>query len=72
MKKTTITDPRNARAAIASLIAEGWQIDLPKLHREITGGLTDHDWLTMANGCLDYVMNALDAEKVIPISRFRK
>lgn len=72
MKEKRITNHIKAQAAIAFLIAEGWQLDLHKMHSEIPGGLQPQDWIDIANGCLDHVMNALAEDKVIPIARFRK
>jgi hypothetical protein len=72
METKKITDPVRAQAAIAFLISEGWQIDLAALNKEIPGGLTPADWLRIANGCLDYCMDRLAEDKVVPIGRFRK
>lgn len=72
MKENKITDKINAQAAIAYLISEGFGIDLHTINKTIPGGLTDQDWLNIANGCRDWVMNRLAEGKVIPIARFRK
>lgn len=72
MKENKITDPVKAQAAVAYLISQGWGIDLATINREIPGGLQPEDWLRIANVCMSYCMDALAAEKVIPIGRFRK
>lgn len=72
MKEQKITDPTKAKAAVAHLLSEGWKIDLHALNKDIPGGLNDQDWLGIANGCMDAVMNELAKDKIIPIARFRR
>lgn len=72
MTEARITDPVKAQAAVAYLIAEGWQMNLHELHKSIPGGLQPQDWLALANGCMDFVMNKLAEDKVIPIARFKR
>lgn len=72
MVKSEITDPTKAQAAIAYLISEGWKIDLHELKTTLPGGLQAQDWLDIANKCLDFVMDRLAEDKVIPISRFKR
>ena len=71
MQVQTFRDPMKAKAAIAHLISEGWRIDLHEANQKVEGGLKDADWLAIANGCLDHVMNELAKDKVIPIARFK-
>ena len=72
LKENKIVDPTKAKAAIAYLISEGWGIDLHGIAKTIPGGLTDSDWLEMANGCMAHVMNELAKDKVIPLAKFQR
>jgi hypothetical protein len=72
MDKVQFKDPKKAQAAIAFLIAEGWGIDLAKLNKELPGGIQDKDWLAIANGCLNWCLDRMAEDKIIPIEQFSK
>lgn len=72
MERKKITDPVRAQAAVAYLIAEGWKIDLEAINKQLPGGLQSQDWLSIANGCMDYCFEVMAKEKVVPIMSYLK
>jgi hypothetical protein len=72
LRERQFTDPMSAKAGIAYLISEGWQIDLYGLNKSLPGGITDRDWMNIANHCMNFLLEQVAKEKVIPIARFKR